>query len=184
MAQVITKTKNPVRLSYAAIFEPKEDLNGKLKFSTAILIPKEDTELVAMFETAVKEAIEEGIKTKWGGKKPAKLKLPLRDGDEERPEDPVYAGHYFVNASSNNAPGVLDEKGVALTASNGGPEKVYSGCFVRVSVSIYPFDAQGTKGVAVGLNNIKKISDGEKLAGRASAESDFSDEGDFGDDAL
>lgn len=182
--KVINKSTNPVRLSYAAIFEPKQDLNGNLKYSTAILIPKSDTALVEEYKRAEAVAIEEGIKSKWGGKKPPKLKTPIRDGDEERPDDPVYAGHYFVNASSNNAPGVLDEKGVALTKENGGESKVYSGCYARVSVNFFPFDAQGSKGVAVGLNNIKKISDGDKLAGRASAESDFGDEGDFGPDAI
>ena len=36
------------------------------------------------------------------------LKTPLRDGDEERPDDPAYADSYFINANSATKPGVVD----------------------------------------------------------------------------
>ena len=32
------------------------------------------------------------------------IKTPLRDGDAERPNDPVYADAYFINANSDTAP--------------------------------------------------------------------------------
>ena len=49
---------------------------------------------------AIEEAKQSGV-SKWNGKIPANLKTPLRDGDEERPDDPAYANSYFFNCSSN-----------------------------------------------------------------------------------
>ena len=46
----------------------------------------------------------------------------------------------------------------------------------RASISFYAFNANGNKGIACGLNNLQKISDGEPLGGKASAESDFATE--------
>ena len=40
---------------------------------------------------------------------PKNLKTPLRDGDDEREDDEVYAGAMFVNANSSNKPGLVDE---------------------------------------------------------------------------
>ena len=56
-------------------------------------------------------------------------------------------------------------------------EEVYSGCYCRFSVNFYPFSASGNNGVAVGLNNVQKVGDGERLAGRSRAEDDFADDG-------
>jgi hypothetical protein len=53
---------------------------------------------------AVEAAKLEG-KAKWGGKIPAKLKLPVRDGDEERDEDSAYENSFFLNASSKTKAG-------------------------------------------------------------------------------
>ena len=50
---------------------------------------------------------------------------------------------------------------------------VYSGCFCNVSVNFYAFNANGNRGVAAGLGNIQFVKDGDRLSGRASAESDF-----------
>lgn len=87
---------------------------------------------------AIEEAKQSGV-TKWGGKIPPSLKLPLRDGDIDRPEDPNYAGAYFVNANSNERPGVVDRRRVPITD----PLEVYSGCYVRASITFYPFNTNG-----------------------------------------
>ena len=54
--------------------------------------------------------------------------------------------------------------------------EVYSGCYARLSVSLYPYNTNGNRGVAVGLNHIQKIADGEPLGGaRGKAENEFDD---------
>ena len=167
-----------VRFSYVNIFKARGFNGGDEKYSICLLIPKDDQATLDKIEKAVQEAIKEGISSKWNGKKPANLKLPLRDGDEDRPEAPEYAGMYFLNANSTQKPGIVDKDLVEIID----PEEVYSGCYGRASINLYAFNTNGNRGVGVGLNNIQKLSDGDHLgASRASAESDFGGE-DFTDE--
>ena len=48
-----------------------------------------------------------------------------------------------------------------------------SGDYCNVSVNFYAFNANGNRGIAAGLGNIQLIKHGERLAGKASAASDF-----------
>lgn len=157
-----------VRLSYAHLFEPYGMDGQEPKFSTAILIPKSDTETLKAIKEAVDLAKKNGA-SKFGGKIPANLKTPLRDGDEERPDDEVYAGCYFLNASSKNRPGVVDQNVQPVMDAN----EVYSGCYARVSINFYAYNASGNKGIAAGLGNVQKLEDGEPLGGFTRAEDDF-----------
>lgn len=159
-----------IRLSYAQLFEPKSINGSDPKYSTAILIPKTDNETIAKIEKAIEEAAQQGA-AKFGSAWPTKasmLKLPLRDGDAEK-DDEVYAGHYFLNANSKTKPGVVDQNVVPILDQ----EEVYSGCYARVTLSFFPFNAQGNRGVGVGLGNVQKLADGERLAGGPSAEDEF-----------
>lgn len=170
-----------VRLSYANLFVAAAVNEGEeKKFSVSLLIPKSDKATIAKIEAAIDAAKEAG-KSKWGGKIPTKgLKLPLRDGDEDRPDDDAYAGHYFINASSKTKPGVVDKDLQPVLDQ----EEVYSGCYGRASINFYPFDAKGNKGVAAGLNNVQKLKDGDPLSGKSRAEDDFAEAVDDDDDFL
>ena len=146
-----------VRFSYLHVFKPYAYREGDTeKYSVALLIPKSDTKTVRKIHAAVDAVIEEGVQTKWGGKKPKDLSLPLHDGDEEQPEAPEYAGMYYLNAktSADHAPGVFDKDREAILD----PSEVKSGDWGRASVSFYPFNNR-LKGVAVGLNSIQKLKD-------------------------
>ncbi|MCI1574712.1 MAG: DUF2815 family protein [Weizmannia coagulans] len=158
-----------IRLSYAHLFEPHAVEEGQdKKYSTAILIPKTDKKTLNAIKAAI-EAAKEAGKSTFGGKIPANLKTPLRDGDEERPDQPEYAGHYFLNCSSKTKPGVVDQQLNPILDS----EEVYSGCYARVSINFYAFNKAGNKGIAAGLNNVQKLADGDYLGGRSRAEDDF-----------
>lgn len=128
-------------------------------------------------------AKEDAKGKKWNGKIPPNLKLPLRDGDIDRPDDENYAGHMFLNATSKEAPQIVDRKIQPILD----PMECGSGDYCNVSVNFYGFNANGNRGVAAGLGNIQKVKDGERLAGKATAASDFDEiEGDeedvLGDD--
>jgi hypothetical protein len=164
------------RLSYANIWQAKSINGGAPKFSTSVLIPKTDAATIAKINAAIKAAYEEGeSKLKGNGKSvPAlsALKTPLRDGDTERPDDEAYQGHWFVNANSNTAPGVVDlDRQPILDTS-----EIYSGVYARVSLSFYAFNSNGNRGIACGLQNVQKVRDGEPLGGRTRAEDDFATE--------
>jgi hypothetical protein len=175
-------TGKDTRWSYCNVWEPKAINGGTPKFSVSLLIPKKDTVTVNKIKAAIEAAYREGeAKLKGNGKTVPPLtaiKTPLRDGDAERPDDPAYAGHYFVNANSATAPGIVDADCQPILTRS----EVYSGVYGRASISFYAFNSSGNRGVACGLNNLQKIRDGEPLGGRASAESDFSDFDDEDDD--
>ena len=170
------------RWSYANVWEAKSINGGTPKFSVSLIIPKSDTKTVAKIKAAIEAAYHDGeSKLKGNGKSVppmSALKNPLRDGDVERPDDPAYMGAYFINANSATAPGIVDaDRNPILSRS-----EVYSGVYGRASITLYAFNSNGNKGIACGLNNLQKIRDGEPLGGRASAESDFTDDDD--DDFL
>ena len=161
-----------VRFSYLHVFEPEAvgDSEEK-KYSVSLIIPKSDTETVNKIKAAIKQAGENGKASKFGGKLPANLKSPLRDGDLEREDDPAYAGAYFINANSKNQPGLVDRALNKIIDTT----ELYSGCYGRASLTFFPYDAKGNKGIAAGLNNLQKLADGESLGGKSRAEDDFSD---------
>lgn len=160
-----------VRLSYVNVFQSRTiGDDDRAKYSASIIIDKEDKKTIAKIEAAIEAAKNEG-KGKWGGKIPKNIKLPLRDGDIDREDDEAYAGKYFFNASSNYKPQVIDRFKQTIED----PDELYSGCYAYVSINFYPYDFNGSKGVAAGLNNIMKVAEGERLGGVASAETDFAD---------
>ncbi len=165
-----------VRFSYANVWEPRSINGGDEKYSVSLIIPKSDKKTIADIKAAIEQAKKDGI-SKFGGKVPASLKLPLRDGDIDRAEDEAYKDCYFVNANSKDRPGVVDKNVKAIID----PSELYSGCFGRASITFYAFNQNGNKGIACGLQNIQKLSEGEPLSGRSRAEDDFStaDDDDF-----
>jgi len=170
MAVKSAKTKfvtGKVRFSFVHVFEPAETLNGSLKYSVSILIPKSDKDTVARFNKAFEET-KQANAAYFGGSIPKLLKGGLRDGDAEK-DDPVYAGHYFINANSNEKPGIVDADLNPIMDK----DEFYSGCYGRASITLYPYDASGSKGIAAGLNNVQKLEDGEKFGGATSAAADF-----------
>ena len=175
-----TKVVIPCRISFANIWEPKAINGGDEKYSVSCLIPKSDKKTLARSQKAVEAAKEDGKARKWSGKIPPNLKLPLRDGDIDRPDDENYEDCYFLNASSKDAPQVVDRKVNPVVD----PMMVYSGCYCNVSVNFYAFNATGNRGVAAGLGNIQFVRDGERLSGKASADADFDALEDDDEDVL
>lgn len=168
-----------VRFSYAHVFKPVSvGETDEPKYSVSVIIPKSDTATIEKINKAVTAAKELGKTSKFGGKIPAGLKLPLRDGDEERPDDEAYNDSYFINCSSLQKPGIIDAAKNPITDE----EVFYSGCYGRASINFFAFNAKGNKGIAAGLNNLQKIKDGDPLSGRQSAEADFDDDFDDDDD--
>lgn len=171
-----TKVIIPCRFSYLHCWEPDSVNGSEPKYSVSAIIPKSDTKTVNAIKAAIEQAKKDSV-SKWGGKVPGNLKLPLRDGDIDRPDDEAYAGCYFFNANSRQAPQVVDSKVQPILDQS----EVYSGCYGKISVTFYGYNSNGNRGIAAGLGNIQKLKDGESLGGRTSAADDFQteDEDDF-----
>ena len=172
--RVITGVKT--RWSYANVWEPKSINGDSPKYSVSLIIPKSDTKTMTAVKNAIQAAYDEGQSKLKGNSKsvPAlsAIKNPLRDGDAERPDDETYKDSYFINANSATAPGIVDAARQPILERS----ELYSGVYDRASINFYAFNSNGNKGIACGLNNLQKISDGEPLGGKTRAEDDFADE--------
>lgn len=157
------------RLSYVNIWEPQSINGSEPKYSVSLIIPKSDTATLNKIKQAIEVAKQEAI-SKFGGKIPANLKLPLRDGDIDRPDDEAYQNSYFINCNSKQKPQVVDSQVQPILDQT----EVYSGCYGRVSVTFYGFNSNGNRGVAAGLGNVQKLRDGDALGSRMRAEDEFS----------
>ena len=161
------------RWSYVNVWEPKSINGGTPKYSISLIIPKTDTATIKKIRDAIRAAYEEGQNKLRGNGKTVPpledLKIPLRDGDKDRKDDPNYAGCVFINANSSAAPGIVD---AALNPILDRSE-VYSGVYGRASITLYAFSSNGNRGIACGLNNLQKLRDGEPLGSRSRAEDDF-----------
>lgn len=166
------KTKNfvtPVcRASYAHVWEMSVMPDGSKKYSISLIIPKNDPGV-----PGIKAAINQAGIDKFGPDKdkwPKPFWNPLRDGDEERVEA-AYKDSYFISPKSDRTVGVVGPDAKPIFEQ----DDFYSGCYCRASVNWYGFDNAGKKGVGVGLNNVMKIKDGERLDGKIAAEDEFSE---------
>ena len=164
--------------SYLNCWDPKAIQGGTPKFSVSLIIPKSDVKTIEKIKAAIQVAYEEGqSKLKGNGKSvPAlsTLKTPLRDGDLERPDDEAYKNSYFINANSGTAPGIVDADRQPILDRS----EMYSGVKGRASINLYAYNVNGNRGIACGLNNLQKISDGTPLGGKSRAEDDFAAEDD------
>lgn len=166
----------PVRFSYLNVAKPRTNVNnGKLEYSTTILIPKTNTEDIQK----VRDAIEEGKEELWlskGKKVPPKFWDPLKDGDEDtnnkgEPFGEECHGMMVLNCkrgADQTAPGILDSRGQKMLDT----AEFKSGDWGAVCVDIYTY-VKGDTGAGAGLQHVMKLRDGEPLGNSISAERAF-----------
>lgn len=175
MANETRVTTGKARFCYANVWQPKKNDSGKEVYSVTIVIPKSDDLTYKKVMTAIESVYNESADILKGTKKTVPslgdIKIPLRDGDEEREGDEIFAGCYFINATSIYAPGIFDADRNVIVDK----EQVYSGCYGRASISFYAYNKKGGVGIACGLRGLQKLEDGEQLGGFANVADDFAD---------
>lgn len=162
------KLKTPMfRASFANVFKPRVPFEGQeAVYSVEMLFDKKDKEFGNM--NWLKKAIKEVADAKWGaGKYPKNFKTPIKDGDEKELEG--YSGHWFLTTKSKQKPGVVDKNLDEIVE----PSEFYSGCFARATVVVKTYSTAGNNGVAVYLQNLQKVKDGEAFSGKRNAKDDF-----------
>lgn len=172
-------TINNVRFSYLNVFQAKPPFNnpnGEVKFSTTILVPKSNTQAKAIIDQAIAAAIEAGVSTKWNNVRPPQPAICVHDGDGIRPSDGQAYGEeckgcwvFTASAKADHAPFVVDAQVQPIID----PTKVYSGMWGNVSVSFFPYNSAGKKGIGCGLNGLQKTRDDEPLTDRVTAQDAF-----------
>jgi len=165
----MTKLVTPLfRGSFVQVMTPKAfSKDQDPKFSMVIPILKDD-EFIAKLDEAVKQAAMD----KWN-EVPKKLKIVFKDGDKEE-EKYEWAGCRVITASNKTKPGcvIKTEQGIVEAID---PEDIYSGAYFKASIRPYAYEYEKTKGVAISLDNVIKIRDGEKFTSKTSAKDDFAD---------
>lgn len=179
MAKETKVVTGEARMSYAHLIEPYAFEEGQTpKYSVTVLIPKTDKRSLEKLKAAEKAAIELGKASKWHGKVPANLRSCIKDGDEM--DQPECQGCWVIRASSKTKPGIVDaDLNPVMDAA-----EIYSGCYGRFSLNLYPYSAVGNNGVSAGLNNVQKTRDGESLGGFTRPEDDFDVYGSDVDDLM
>lgn len=172
MTEVILSLKD-VRLSFTrGLFEATSFQNGPgaKKFSVGIIIPKGSDA-----EKAVRAAMTKVAKDQWKDKAEenyaamkAADKLALHDGDA-KPSVAGYPGNFYMNASNEKRPVVVDRNKAPLTLAD---DKPYPGCYANVSVAIWAQDNKYGKRLNATIRGVQFVRDGERLAGGSVATAD------------
>lgn len=172
-------TINDVRFSYLNVFQAKPPFNnpnGEAKFSATVLVPKSNTQAKAIIDQAIAAAIEAGVSTKWNNVRPPQPAICVHDGDGVRPSDGQAFGEeckgcwvFTASAKADHAPFVVDTQVQPVID----PTQVYSGMWGNVSVSFFPYNNAGKKGIGCGLNGLQKTRDGDPLGNRVTAQDAF-----------
>lgn len=157
------------RVSFPNVFKAKSFKDQEAKFSITMLFDKKTD--ISELRRAARNAIVEKFgedKTKW----PKKLRMPFRDGDEEKEGVTGYENVIFVGASSKTRPGVIDREKAPITEED---DAFYAGCYARATLIAFYYDNTGNKGVSFALQNLQKLGDGEKFSGKRDAAEEFDD---------
>lgn len=167
-----TKVIFLARLSYVHLAEPWSGTEGnEKKYCVSAIVSKDDKETVEALKKAVETAITEGTPKTFKGVRPninsRSFKYPLKDGDDEKPNDEAYANCIFISCNSKNPVATLNRSKEKID-----PAQIYSGCYGLVSVNFFPFST-GSNGVGAGLNAVLKYADGEPLGNSGDGSRDF-----------
>lgn len=158
-----------VVLSYVNLMTARtNDLTDAEEYSCMLLIDKNDTETLDAYNAALEAAIEKGKSGVWGGKIPANFRVPLRDGDVEKPGEEQYENRYFMNVKNRRKPLIVDKTRRKLEDHEF--ELVYSGVHAKAIVNLNPYKSRGNVGVGAYVNAVQIIRDGERLGGSVSAD--------------
>jgi len=182
----IKRVTTPVfRVSFPAVFEAKAFDGGPPKFSVSAVwdpakFTKRERELWDAMMGLCDEASMDRFKKKMNDL-PSNFKKAIRDGAEKADLQGYGEGTFFANLSSKMQPGLIDKDRHPIISA----DDFYPGCYARATVTAYSYDNKG-KGVAMGLQNLQKVADGERLDSRTDAADDFDEVDDdrWGDDPL
>ena len=149
------------KLQYPSLDKPTDyQGDGREKYRATFIFP----------QSADLTILEELIADKMRELKVTKLKNDCVRDDKDNPEAGFESGVRFVNASSKFRPKLYDLSKAEIDASI-----FYPGVYVRPRVNVYAWTNFKPAGVAVGLQALQFVRDGDPLVGGGGA----SDPNDF-----
>jgi hypothetical protein len=180
------------RLSYPALFQPRETLNSKpeakdLKYGCTMLFPKKAIadKLKAEKHTAATwiqadggalwTVIQKVARANFGPDVDlASLKLTkFRDGDKPKDNGKMEenaAGFWVVKTTSKDKPETMRADKTRIVEANS--DELYAGCWVRAVLTVAPF-LKPQRGITIYLAGIQKLADDMAFSGRPRCEDAF-----------
>lgn len=164
------------RASFVHLFQPKPTQQGD-RYTVTMLFPKNQSQaLIGIRDLCHRAAAAKYGMGQGGPNVPNNFTWPWKDGDTWRDKQgnlktdkyPEMAGCWVLEAKSMFQPGLVDYQRQPIIAA----EQFYSGCYARAQIDAYEYDNQGNVGVCLGLNNVQKTRDGERLSGGGMAAQD------------
>ena len=156
------------QFSYPNLFKPRRNnLNkdDKREFYSVDILFDKNTDI-----TILNQGIQAAIEKKLGADKtkyPKKINLPLKDGDEKGTQE--YQGKYYITCKCDASRGklqVFDRNRRQLESES----DIVGGDFGHVLLNFFYYDANGNKGVSVGLNGVMLVEkSSEPFSGDKSA---------------
>lgn len=138
--------------------------DDKGKFRCAMVIEKsEDIK-------ALKRLCTETAKEKWPKGLPKGLKMPIKMEHNDTETYQFLEGRVLVQGTTGFNIDVINTKNIPLTRDD-----IKGGDYVRMSVSAFPFDKDGNKGVGLNIQAVLFLKEGEAFFTPRSAASLFGD---------
>ena len=182
---MIVKIRN-ARLAFANLFQPQKSNEGNLTFNGSFILSPKDPQIKELEKAMLDVAV-----AKWGDKGQKVLanlvkqkRVFLKDGnDNTNKEGDPYAGFedmVYFTANSKTRPSLVGRDKEELQQSDG---KLYSGCYVIVSIEIWAQDNDHGQRINAGLRWVQFFKDGDAFAGGTPVtEEEFDDLSDGAED--
>lgn len=117
------------------------DLSHDGLYRVRVLIPRSDRGTLERIREAVGATSSEAARTVWRHDRAQAPQIPLKEYD---------ADYMCLDAASDARPGIIDADLQILQ-----PEQLRNGCQGFASLSFFPYDAGGGKGIGAGVNNMQ-----------------------------
>lgn len=142
------------------------EANDNDKYQMQLIIPKDHDQMGALREAIAnvsKEAFGESVNLKT-------LAKPLRDADKETEElgknhGEAAEGCMIMNARNGRQPKIVVGEGGKRRLATEAELKAlcYDGAYFHVSVTFFPYDTEGNRGIGAGLNSVMLYKAGDPL---------------------
>jgi len=168
-----------VRLNWPFVATPKQDNKDPLKaqYRLQAILGNGEKEFVAGLKKACEQYLT-SASVAWGGDVRAKVLKQMFTLDVDKSffkssdEGLVINAHSTVKRQNANEPfaakippKLILEDGTSPATEEEAQKAFYSGVYADVAVWIQAYDVDGSKGISVYLNGVRKLADGDQIAG-------------------
>lgn len=147
--RIVITLKN-VTVNYPNLSEPRAIEEGGQAFYSCMVSFEKKSENTKKIMAEVEKIIK-------NEKLPTNCRKLLRDGKEERPDNPKLENSYFFNTKSKYKPACWGKNGNLIDNS-----EIQGSDTCNISIVLYSYSHLGNSGVAAGLQSLQKVKSGDR----------------------